>query len=469
MVCESKNCDKEYASKGGMKNHFKKSHKAVEEIQSPLGRFPSVSNSARVLFNDEELPSTQGNSAGQVNSPKIVSEARFLCDECETVSATKVELTNHKKEVHEKSSEENDITENAVIASELEDMVRKVRLIYNQDCHDCNMREEVVKSKEELLVKKDMDIEILERRVRKTDEKKKDLEKDIKKLRQNESEHKKEIKHCLDMLEESNSKVATLTAELATKSSMEEVSNDEDRHEQRKCDHCDFNSRNEALFEAHMKFRHRPTTQNVCNACDMICSTNDELELHLVEEHEDEIDCVKCNAVFKKEADVYNRSNSACSEIIPLNTCNKCERDIVSKAALNRHVKSCKGKKQTDMCRNGDNCSWYRYNKCKFVHLNHKKNQQPKQQHQNKQRQQQQPPHPWQQQTRQLPRQQHQRQQQQPKPIQPQQFRRQQPRHSHQHPQDWQIVQNRRRKDINCKWGSANGQTAHVGSITARV
>ena len=46
-------------------------------------------------------------------------------------------------------------------------------MIYNKDCHDCNMREEVVQSKEELLVKKDAEIEIIERRVLKTDEKKK--------------------------------------------------------------------------------------------------------------------------------------------------------------------------------------------------------------------------------------------------------------------------------------------------------
>ena len=62
-----------------MKAHFKKCHKTDESFQSPLGRFPS----ARVLFNEEEEPAVQGNSAGQVNSPKVVSEASFVCDVCE--------------------------------------------------------------------------------------------------------------------------------------------------------------------------------------------------------------------------------------------------------------------------------------------------------------------------------------------------------------------------------------------------
>ena len=85
----------------------------------------------------------------------------------------KAGLINHKKEVHPEKSYDSEIAENVIIAEELEEIVQGVRLIYNKDCHDCNMREEVVQSKEELLVKKDAEIEIIERRVLKTDEKKK--------------------------------------------------------------------------------------------------------------------------------------------------------------------------------------------------------------------------------------------------------------------------------------------------------
>jgi hypothetical protein len=222
VVCESNDCGKEYVSKGVMKAHFKRCHKAAEDVQSPLGKFPSA-NSARVLFTDETQPSTQGNSAGQVNSPKVVSVGRFICDICDKdfdtsqhmnnhkqeshdqVNAelsnvvensgnvnnseedgvgqckcdicdkdfeTSQHMNNHKKESHDQENlEQSEALQNALVAEELEDMVRKVRNIFQGDCHDCDMKEQVVNHKEELLVKKDADIQILEQRVKKTDEK----------------------------------------------------------------------------------------------------------------------------------------------------------------------------------------------------------------------------------------------------------------------------------------------------------
>ena len=35
-----------------MIDHYKKKHNSVGEIQSPLGRFPTTTNPARVLFED---------------------------------------------------------------------------------------------------------------------------------------------------------------------------------------------------------------------------------------------------------------------------------------------------------------------------------------------------------------------------------------------------------------------------------
>ena len=158
VVCESDNCNKEYASKGGMKNHFKKSHKTVEEIHSPVGRFPA-SNPVRALFTDEAQPSTQGNSAGQVNSPKVTSEGRFLYDICEKHFGAKEDLTIHKEEIYRKDDidleEIAEFSEDAMRAKELEDMVRKVRLIYKDNCHKCDMKEQVVNNKGELLLRKD--------------------------------------------------------------------------------------------------------------------------------------------------------------------------------------------------------------------------------------------------------------------------------------------------------------------------
>ena len=102
VVCESQDCGKEYASKGGMKNHYKKTHKAAEEIQSPLGKFPT-SDSARVLFKESE-PSTQGNSLGQVNSPKVTSDGQYICNVCDNYFESKKNIDEHKNKEHDNPS-----------------------------------------------------------------------------------------------------------------------------------------------------------------------------------------------------------------------------------------------------------------------------------------------------------------------------------------------------------------------------
>ena len=116
VSCIGENCDKVYASKGNMMIHFKKSHKANNEIQSPLGRFPP-SNPARVLFSDESQPSTQGNSHGDVNSPKVVSEGQYICGICEKVFESERLVNNHKKDSHvQENTELGDALSNDFVA-----------------------------------------------------------------------------------------------------------------------------------------------------------------------------------------------------------------------------------------------------------------------------------------------------------------------------------------------------------------
>ena len=88
----------------------------------------------------------------------------------------------------------------------------------------------------------------------------------------------------------------------------------------------------------------------------------------MAEKHTGEVDCLKCNTVFLKEQKVYDHSNSNCGELIPLNTYNKCARDIVGKAQLKKHIPKCKGKKKTAACRNGPTCRFLRANRCNYVH-----------------------------------------------------------------------------------------------------
>ena len=81
-----------------------------------------------------------------------------------------------------------------------------------------------------------------------------------------------------------------------------------------------------------------------------------------------------------------------CNAIIEPNTCNKCEREVISKAALKKHMPGCQGKKQREACRNCESCRYHKANRCLFFHpskgqnqANNWPHQQPSQENQNNQ------------------------------------------------------------------------------------
>ena len=79
-------------------------HKAPEQVHSPLGYFPS-SNPARVLFDDaDDNASTQGNSRGEINSPKVISVVNYQCGVCENQFNRNEDARNHMKEIHKKTA-----------------------------------------------------------------------------------------------------------------------------------------------------------------------------------------------------------------------------------------------------------------------------------------------------------------------------------------------------------------------------
>ena len=81
VTCEAPDCKKDYASRSNMLNHIKTHHKNSTKVQSPLGNFPS-SNLSRLLFDDNDHASIQGNSRGEVNSPKVLSVVSYQCGAC---------------------------------------------------------------------------------------------------------------------------------------------------------------------------------------------------------------------------------------------------------------------------------------------------------------------------------------------------------------------------------------------------
>ena len=95
----------------------------------------------------------------------------------------------------------------------------------------------------------------------------------------------------------------------------------------------------------------------------------------MVDEHAEEADCSICNAFFKKEDDVLTHSN-ICNDVIPPNTCDKCKRDVISRAALKKHMPGCQGEKKREDCKNGESCRYHKANRCLFFNPS-KRNHQP--------------------------------------------------------------------------------------------
>ena len=382
--------------------HYRKKHTSVSEIQSPLGRFPSTTNPARVLFDDSvqtdknvqaddngqaEEPRTQGNSKGQVNSPKVTSNATYQCNDCNNEYLTKNEFDIHRNDNHESAQgdadppalEEVDDHELRQVGEETEQEIAQeleraaMKALVADKCHECKLGKEVNSHQEKTIREKESKIQSMARRIKKTDEKKNELHKEKNKMGVNNKHLKSELKKCQEMLAQSRKKVSTLTAQLNTSASMSEVVetlNSDDEDLKIKCDTCGWEARNSAILESHVKLNHKKEAEiveQICNACDKKFPGNDELEVHMTSEHEDEADCSKCNAFFKKEADVFKHAGE-CDEILPLNTCEKCEREVISKAALKKHKSTCKGKKQVPHCKNGGSCRWYKANRCLFVH-----------------------------------------------------------------------------------------------------
>ena len=252
------------------------------------------------------------------------------------------------------------------------------------------------------------------------------------------------------MLADQLKKVSALNTELETHKNLEEVY---DSNQNSKCKHCGLTFRNSEIVDKHVEMEHTSAVEPRCQACNQKFRSNDDLELYMVEEHEDEADCMKCNVFFKSQNDYYNHASN-CSEVIPINLCDQCEKEIVSKAALKKHKKGCHGRTGVEACRNGEQCRYLKANRCNFFHTQQQKRKQPQQQKRNQMPQQRmnQPP---QQRTQQQP-QQRKNQQQQP--------RAQQQEETQVSDQGWMTVQNRKRrslldqqreqrKSVLCRWG----------------
>ena len=114
-----------------------------------------------------------------------------------------------------------------------------------------------------------------------------------------------------------------------------------------------------------------------CNACSTSYTSNIELENHMEKHHA--TDCSKCHATFKSQDDIYKHANM-CNEIIEPIMCEKCNRELISKAGLKKQLEKCTGgntpvsshkpkqQQSKEKCTNGPKCKFLKENRCLFVH-----------------------------------------------------------------------------------------------------
>ena len=82
-----------------------------------------------------------------------------------------------------------------------------------------------------------------------------------------------------------------------------------------------------------------------CNACSTSYKSNKELEKQKHMDSHHAVDCIKCHTKFTSQEDVYKHANT-CSEIIAPFMCEKCNRELISKAGLEKHMTKCKGEER---------------------------------------------------------------------------------------------------------------------------
>ena len=333
---------------------MKSVHDGIISLKNLFSTLKALMNQKR-LFTSVPNLSTQGNSIGQVNDPKVMSEGLFICGDCDQVFPNEDDVMNHKREAHDKanaadficdgceqrfSTEEElvehkrDIHDNAnaadtnivdnvdndlnideendhdmaklveeyeedMLVKELERMSKIDNTVSSvaSKCQECSNVKEVLAHKVISLNNKDKRIKTMETRQKKTDEKKNELVKEKKKLAEENSALKTELRKSNNMLAEQLKKVSALKVELETREGIAEIY---DSNQEIKCGSCSFNARNPGLLKDHMEIEHTfiVRTDHICQACSKKFKNNDDLELPVVEEHEDEADCSKCNAFF---------------------------------------------------------------------------------------------------------------------------------------------------------------------------
>ena len=386
-----------YKTKKGLTDHMQRWHQAAVDVLSPMAA------TARTLFNNvdkDPQPSTQGNSNGQVNSPKVVSEGRFQCGACGTEEKCNEDMAIHMK-VHYKpicnepdnitidesdnviyddhdnviSSEDdrqlveiaNMISVDKIVDSFVDIAFREMQpnhAVPREKCHECTCKDEVIVNNESLLNKKESllvesNIQMNEMKNAIT-EKEKDVKIANEKYTKLVKEHQKATDQSNKDLKTVQETVSDLTKinnnlkayimsleEANTPASAEENDSDVEEDEEEVAQVDAEVHREEIVQKVSMN---KENAEHRCHACDKLFKAPADLDRHLKDKHVDS-ECPMCKKSFasRKQAEDHIKGSSAALDKHNKNNhfgdqrtaCTKCGEMLNRNITLKKHINMC--------------------------------------------------------------------------------------------------------------------------------
>ena len=309
--------------------HIKKHHKVVDQINSPLGNFPQAT-SARVLFSNANMSSVQGNSDGQVSSPKVISAATFICGKCGKECATQEEIDKHMVE-------ENDDEELLNAVKEAEDLYNALQILTQKEFEP----EKEKDTKEELKDKLGRFWDILTR--------KSDLQKQTSvKIRQLEAEVQG-LKNDVTLGEEveANQRIELDEKEDENKTLSKQVKSLNNVIKQKDLEIKELLEMEDEVVEVPKTVTmNKESAGHHCNACEKTFRKTQDLDKHMDAKH-NEKQCSYCDTVCDNETELIKHHIECIDTGVKYVSCKKCDQKFTN-LSMRRHKEVCKGKLEFD-------------------------------------------------------------------------------------------------------------------------
>ena len=301
----------------------------LTQINSPLGSFPQTI-SARVLFSAETEPAVQGNSAGQVNNPEVITEGEFICGNCGDYFKTQEELNKHK-------NEEDDDNQLLEAVQEAEDLYNALEALTQSEFDPEKEKQTKEETKDKLnrfweIMKKKTDLQKLTRN------NVKDLEIEVKRL-ENELKLSEEV--VANQLTDLNNK--DVVKETLTK----EIENLTKTVKEKSIEISELMEVADEVIEVPQHITmNKHQNENKCNACDKTFRNSQDLDKHMDSKHSEK-QCTYCDKMCENPTELVKHHVECIDTGMKSVACKKCDKEFTN-FGMRRHKESCQWKQEYD-------------------------------------------------------------------------------------------------------------------------